>query len=226
MMKASLLAALLTGSVAPAYSAADFVGVRAGLEFRVAPRTEMRMRGIVQQAIDWSCASASVATLVADKFGVEVAEQPLFDLIVAPLAEDPAALRRIEQEGMTAAHLLEMAHALGFQGQGVRRSLDGLLSAELLPVIARITESDPNDDERIVQHWVVVSRIDGGRVLIRDPLRGNRRLPTYAFASRWLNGESKGFLFRIDREAPPPQDLRETSSAGASSEQPMEVVQQ
>lgn len=185
-------------------AADDFVGRQRGVAYRLAPQTEMRNRGVVMQGADWSCGSASMATLLAEKFGATVQEESLFDLIALPLAGQPEALRRLEEKGMSAAHLRQMAEAAGFQGQGVRRALAGLLESEPLPVIARITELHPEQPRRMYEHWVVVSGIAGERVMVRDPVRGNRRMPLYAFRAAWLGEDGKGVLFRVEREFPAP----------------------
>lgn len=189
-----LVPLLLTAGIA---KGGDFQGLDNGFSYRLAPSTDMRHRGVVLQQSDWSCASASMSTLLAEKFAMTVPESALFDLIVMPLSETPEMLKRIEVDGMSAGHLLQMARALGLKGQGVRRTLPGLIEAEPLPVIARITEPHPEEPGRLFQHWVVISGIAGERIMVRDPVRGNRRMPLYAFRAAWLDESGKGFLFRV-----------------------------
>lgn len=205
---------------AGAAMANDFVGQSRGLAYRLAPQTEMRYRGVVMQEADWSCASASMATLLREKFEDDVPEDALFGLIVLPLADDAVAMKRLEERGMSASHLMQMAKAAGYQGQGVRRGLAGLLEKESLPVIAHITEPHPDQPDKKYEHWVVVSGIAGERVMVRDPVRGNRRMPLYAFRTAWIGKDGKGVLFRVERDIPAVTPVARLEKVAALPPQP------
>jgi len=205
---------------AGAATAIDFVGQSRGFTYRLAPQIEMRYRGVVMQEADWSCASASMATLLWEKFEEDVPEDALFGLIVMPLSDDAVALKRLEERGMNALHLMQMAKAAGYQGQGVRRGLAGLLEKEPLPVIAHITEPHPDQPDKKYEHWVVVSGIAGERVMVRDPVRGNRRMPLYAFRTAWIDKDGKGFLFRVERDIPAVAPFARLEKVAAPPPQP------
>lgn len=205
---------------AGAAMANDFVGQSRGLAYRLVPQTEMHYRSVVMQQADWSCASASMATLLWEKFEEDVPENALFGLIVMTLADDAVAMKRLEERGMSASHLMQMAKAAGYQGQGVRRSLAGLLEKESLPVIAHITEPHPDQPDRNFEHWVVVSGIAGERVMVRDPVRGNRRMPLYAFRTAWIDKDGKGFLFRVERDITAVASVALLANVAAPSPQP------
>ena len=215
-----LAAVLLTLHIGKAM-ANDFTGFRNGIQYRLIPQTQLRTLGTVMQQYDWSCASAAMAGLVREKFAIDVQEQALFDLIVAPIALDTLALSRLEQEGMTVAHLGRMAGALQLVGRGIARTLGGLVNSQPLPVIARITESHPDDPAKMYQHWVVIRAIVGNRVMVRDSVRGNRRLPLFEFEAAWVEPsgkfKGKGLLFEVEKAADQFQPPRISQTANSTN---------
>jgi HlyB family type I secretion system ABC transporter len=81
---------------------------------------------------------------------------------------------RVTRTGASLKHLAAAAESIGFQARPVRASLDRLAEQQN-PWIAH-WEGD---------HYVVVYKLKGNRVVIADPARGTRSLPTQAFLTHW-----------------------------------------
>ena len=219
---------LFFAGLAAVHSAASasefFTGIEGGVRYQVVPYIGLRMSGIVVQQVDSSCGSASMAMLLAEKFGIEIPEQVLFDIVVAPLSKDPTALKAIEQNGLSITHLAQMVAPIDLHVQGVTRTLEGVLSSEALPVLARIAEPNRQNTAEVIEHWVVVRAVHGNRVLVRDPVIGNRRMPIHAFANAWVGKSGKGVLVRVTRDAAgkaAPASQARTEDHEVPSESPM-----
>jgi ABC-type bacteriocin/lantibiotic exporter with double-glycine peptidase domain len=81
---------------------------------------------------------------------------------------------KVTRTGASLKNLASAAERIGFQARPVRASLDRLAEQQN-PWIAH-WEGD---------HYVVVYRLKGNRVVIADPARGTRSLPTQAFLTHW-----------------------------------------
>lgn len=88
-------------------------------------------------------------------------------------------LSATDARGSTLFGLHAAATALGFRARGATGTFDEL-AAERLPAIAHVV----NDQQ--LQHFVVVYRMEPGRVLLGDPARGRLWVERAAFEAMWV----------------------------------------
>ncbi len=102
---------------------------------------------------------------------------------------------RVTRTGASLKNLAAAAESIGFQARPVRASFDRLTEQQN-PWIAH-WEGD---------HYVVVYRVKGNRVVIADPARGTRSLPTQAFLTHWtgyaLLLDPTDHLYSTEQEKP------------------------
>jgi hypothetical protein len=166
------------------------VGIGSGLyvDAPVQSMKALRDQNVVRQRYDFSCGAAALATVLHYGFGETVTEREilaqLFDLL--PDAEKTAA-RRI---GFSLLHLQRVAQARGYQAQGFRLAPSQLT---LLggPVIVFI-------EPRGYKHFAVLRGVQGDRVHLADPSRGNIRMPAYSFLDDWLQDDGTGIIFVVE----------------------------
>ena len=133
----------------------------------------------VRQRDTTDCGAACLATICA-QYG---APQPLGRL---------RALSGTDAMGATALGLVRAATSLGFTAEGLRGTVDDLVTSPdvVLPAIAHITTPEG------LLHFVVVHRLDRRAITVADPAHGIRTLSLAEFAACW-----SGTLIVL---APPP----------------------
>jgi predicted double-glycine peptidase len=173
------LCGLLLALAVPA--AAGEVEVRSGGNFRVPVTSleEARFQSVVRQKFDFSCGSAALATLLTYHYGIDTPEQVAFDAMW--IAGDQAKIRQV---GFSMLDMKQYLEQLGFRADGFRVPLDKLEGVGV-PAITLINTRGYN-------HFVVVTGMERGRVLIADPALGMRALRRSEFESM-----SNGILFMI-----------------------------
>ncbi|MEN1958056.1 C39 family peptidase [Luteimonas changyuni] len=133
-----------------------------------------RYRTTIPQQYDYSCGSASVATLLTFQYGQSVGEADVFRHMYE--RGDQARIRR---EGFSMLDMRAYLQAQGYAADGFEVPLDRLLE-EGLPAIVLL-------NDRGYRHFVVVKGMRHGRVLVGDPARGTRLLPRREFDRLWDN---------------------------------------
>lgn len=126
---------------------------------------DIRDQNIVKQDLDYSCGSASIATLLNNYYNQNVTEDEVLKII---------------DKGDLMASFDDMQRALnqlGFQAKGYAVSLETLKTLKI-PVIAYIKHRK-ND------HFTVISGINNDFVRISDPSLGKKVLSTYQFQEMW-----------------------------------------
>lgn len=126
---------------------------------------ELRDKNIVKQDLDYSCGSASIATILNGYYNQKVTEEEVLKII---------------DKGDLMASFDDMQRALdqlGFQAKGYAVSLETLMQLKI-PVIAYIKHRK-ND------HFTVISGINENFVRISDPSLGKRMLSTHQFKEMW-----------------------------------------
>jgi uncharacterized protein len=149
---------------------------------------DLRDRHVVKQRLDFSCGAAALATLMRFGFGANISERLILDDLYKLLSEEEKSA--VRETGFSLLHLQRVAQARGYNAEGFRLAPDDL-SMLAGPVIVFI-------EPRGYQHFAVLRGVDGDRVYLADPARGNIRVPRYAFLRDWLQDDEKGIIFVVE----------------------------
>lgn len=133
---------------------------------------EARYRNIVRQHTDFSCGAAALATLLRYGYDLDVDEATVLAGLMG--VADPEVVRK---KGFSLLDIKHYVDDLGLRGRGYRITESRLLSMRV-PTIALIQTNG-------YRHFVVLKRIDNGRVEIADPALGNTNLPLADFMRIW-----------------------------------------
>jgi uncharacterized protein len=166
------------------------VGIGQGLRVD-APTTSMKDRrdlNVVKQRFDFSCGAAALATLLRFGFGDSVTEQQILEELFNLLSEEEKTAAR--ETGFSLLHLQRVALARGYQAEGFRldRHSLSLLGGPVIVFLA----------PRGYKHFAVLRGVNGNRVHLADPSRGNMRQPVYAFLRDWLQADDTGIIFAVE----------------------------
>lgn len=149
----------------------------------------MRDRGMVRQALDYSCGAAALATILTYGFDDPVGEREILLEVLTPMSgEQEAAVRK---EGLSLLDLQRVAETRGYKARGFRLGPEFLAELDR-PVIVFIKPGGYN-------HFAVLKGIRGDRVFLADPARGNIRMPAYRFLEGWLDETGRGIIFVIEK---------------------------
>jgi len=146
-------------------------------EIQVKSWKSIRDKNIVKQDLDYSCGSASIATILNGYFQQNVSEKEVLEII---------------NKGDYMASFDDMQKALnqlGFESKGYAVSLHTLQKLKI-PVIAYIKHR--NND-----HFTVISGINDNFIRISDPSFGQRILSTQQFKDMWETRADSHFKGKI-----------------------------
>ena len=149
---------------------------------------ELRNQHVVKQELDYSCGAAALATLMKNYFGEQTSEREILDLLdirIKDLTKEEIA--RKKKNGFSLLDLKSVANQKGFQAAGFRLTLEQL-SQLAAPVIVFVKPLG-------YHHFAVLRGIEGDRVFLADPSRGNLRMS----ATRFLE-EYGGIAFVLGRD--------------------------
>lgn len=151
---------------------------------------ERRFLTVVRQQFDFSCGSASLATLLTYHFHLPHNEAAVF--LGMWRDGDREQIRKL---GFSLLDMKRYLASLGFEADGYRVSLEDVDRVGV-PGIALLTISG-------YRHFVVVKGVTETEVLVGDPSVGLRAMPRTAFQEAWngvyfvinteLNGEALNF---------------------------------
>ena len=163
---------------------------------------EQRQAKVVMQGWDYSCGAASLATLLNFQHGDPVTEREIALGLMSRIeyVENPLIVNL--RQGFSMADLKLYVDARGYHGRGIGRlDLDSLV--ERAPAMVPIMVNGSS-------HFVVLRGRRGNRVLLADPLFGNRTMTTDQFLAAWPEHEEFGRVgFVVERKdgLPPPNRL-------------------
>ncbi|OBA00574.1 C39 family peptidase [Halomonas sp. G11] len=127
---------------------------------------------VVRQQYDFSCGSASVATLLTFHYQRETSEAEVFEsMIRAGDAE------QIQRHGFSMLDMKRYLDAQGLNSDGFRISLDDFIRIGV-PAITMVNTAG-------YKHFVVVKGVDANNILIGDPAAGTQVVPKDHFESLW-----------------------------------------
>jgi predicted double-glycine peptidase len=159
------------------------------MEFPVMSLRALRDAGVVRQRYDYSCGSASLATLLTYGLNDPVDEDSLLRAVLEPLSPDELAI--LHQKGLSLFDLQRLAQARGHKAQGFRIHQTQLALVSR-PVIVYIKP-------RGYEHFAVYKAMRGDRVHLADPSLGNVRMPLYRFLDMWADESGRGVVFAVER---------------------------
>jgi predicted double-glycine peptidase len=135
---------------------------------------ERRWKHVVQQALDISCGSAALATIINYQFDDQVAEETIIRTVLANVKADEVRKRG----GFSMLDLKRVGAALGYTVKGYKVSFEQLVRLDV-PALVPITV-------RGFKHFVVFrGALEDGRVLLADPSFGNIVLVRDDFDRIW-----------------------------------------
>jgi uncharacterized protein len=160
-------------------------------EFHVRSLRALRDAGVVKQRYDYSCGSASLATLLTYGLNDPVSEEALFRALFEPLS--PEQLTALKKKGLSLFDLQQLAQKRGHKALGFRVH-QSQLAKLLRPVIVFIKP-------RGYEHFAVLKGLRGDRVYLADPSLGNVRMPLYRFLDVWADNSGRGVIFAVEKTA-------------------------
>ena len=175
------LSAMATATPAGVSSAGNIVTMGGGFDFNVGVTSirEARFRNVVRQEYDFSCGSASVATLLTYHYGLPTTERDVFDAMF-----EAGDQELIQTRGFSMLDMKSYLEANGFAADGYQTELDTLTDAGI-PAIVLINLNG-------YMHFVVVKGVTDTEVLVGDPALGMRVYPRETFEAMW-----NGILFVV-----------------------------
>lgn len=170
------------------------VGTGIRVNARVKSMKAFRDTYVVRQRYDYSCGAAALATLLRYGFGDPATEQDVLKQLFDLLTDQEKVTSR--KEGFSLRDLQRVALARRFKAEGFRiepEDLDKISG----PVLVYI-------EPRGYKHFAVLRGVQGGRVYLADPARGNIRMPLYAFVETWKQADGRGIIFVVEPNAGAP----------------------
>lgn len=146
---------------------------------------ELRDLHVVKQQKDYSCGAAALATLMIYYFGDKTSEEEILDLLQSRLSDDEKKKKMIR--GFSLLDLKYAAESKGYQAAGFRISTLQLTKLAA-PAIVFVEPLG-------YKHFAVFRGMDGGRVFLADPSRGNLRMSLDRFLDEW-----SGVVFVLGKE--------------------------
>lgn len=160
-------------------------------EYRVRSARALRDAGVVKQRYDYSCGSASLATLLTYGLNDPVDEDVLLRALLEPLSADQ--LGALQKRGLSLLDLQHLAQQRGHKALGFRVHQSQLEKLSR-PVIVFIKPQG-------YEHFAVFKGLRGDRVHLADPSLGNVRLPLYRFLDMWADASGRGVIFAVEKTA-------------------------
>jgi uncharacterized protein len=133
---------------------------------------EARFSTVVQQEYDYSCGSASLATLLTHHYADPVTEREVFERMY-----EAGDREKIQAEGFSLLDMKRYLEHRGYLADGFRISLDRLIAAGVPSIVLL--------DDAGYLHFVVVKGVSARDVLLGDPAKGRRLMSRDAFEASW-----------------------------------------
>ncbi|MGH7232647.1 MAG: C39 family peptidase [Nitrospiraceae bacterium] len=136
---------------------------------------ELRDQHVVKQELDYSCGAAALATLMVYYYGEPTSEKEILSLLERRLTEKERALKA--ERGFSLLDLKRVAQTKGYQAAGFKLTAEQLTKLAA-PVIVFV-------EPQGYKHFAVLRGMNGGRVYLADPARGNLRMGIDRFLGEW-----------------------------------------
>lgn len=132
-----------------------------------AKETSQQFQGIIQQQNDYSCGTATIATLIQGLYGKEITEQEVVDIILKDKNE--TTVKEIKEKGYSLLNLQNGSTKLGYKAMW-RKVAPQHLPMIKQPVVVLIGLKSE------FPHFVVLKGVRDGEAYLADPIRGNVRI--------------------------------------------------
>jgi hypothetical protein len=133
---------------------------------------DLPFQTVKRQALDYSCGSAAVATLLTYIYDTQTPEESVFKAMFE--AGDQAKIR---QKGFSLLDISRYLNKRGFKAAGYKIGFDSV-EKKKVPFIALVNNDGYN-------HFVIVKSLMGPYVLVGDPSRGNVIYRRDDFSKKW-----------------------------------------
>jgi uncharacterized protein len=149
---------------------------------------DLRDQNVVKQRFDFSCGAAALATILRYGLGAVTTEREILVDLFGLLSDDERVV--VGKTGFSLLHLQRVAQARGYGAEGFKIAPEQLrlLSGPVLVYI----------EPRGYKHFAVLRGIDGDRVFLADPSRGNIRLRLDTFLESWIQADGTGVIFVVE----------------------------
>lgn len=148
-------------------------GINIVLRTKVKPFYSFKFKNIVKQKLDFSCGSASVATLLNYFLNYPISEEK----VVNDLFKVGNVKKIIERKGFSLLDIKRYFGYLGYKAVGYKTDVKGLVSFKK-PAIVTIVIGK-------YKHFVIFKGVYKGRVFLADPALGSMILPIEEFEKMW-----------------------------------------
>ena len=159
------------------------------LQGRPVPLRGINSIGVVLQQFDYSCAAASLATILLYGFNdLRASERLVLDTALEELPTLDREQRR--KSGLTVLDIEGAAKRLGYLAKSVwmpANSIDRLTRPVI--VFMRLEEQP---------HFAVLKGVRGGNVYLADPSLGNITIPLNRFLEFWAGTKHEGIVIAIE----------------------------
>jgi len=135
--------------------------------------TQIKMKNVVRQKLDFSCGSATVATIFKYYLGVDITEEQ----VINGLFKVGNVKKIIQRKGFSLLDIKKLAVALGYKAAGYKTDLRGLIKINK-PAIVSIVIGN-------YKHFVIFKGYRDGKVFLADPSRGNTVMASWEFEKMW-----------------------------------------
>ena len=142
---------------------------------KIKPAIEDQFRGIVRQAYDYSCGSASLTTLLNGYVGTQLTEQQTMN----GLLKFGETEKIIERRSFSLLDMKRFVAAVGLDSGGYKGEFSDLVK-QGQPAIVPISYAG-------FKHFVVFKAYKDGRVYVADPALGNISFDEVRFQEIWEN---------------------------------------
>lgn len=164
---------------------------------QVKPASEIQFSRIVNQKYDYSCGSASLATVLKYQLAEDFSETQ----VIHGMLKYGDKSRIMERRAFSLLDMKKFVTALGYSGVGYKADIQDLEKLDM-PCIMPIELYG-------YRHFTVFKGIHRGHVFIADPFRGNTSYPVSEFKKIWHknvifviypSGEEQLSLLEIKKE--------------------------
>lgn len=143
---------------------------------------QLKTHNIVMQKKDFSCGSASLATILTYYLSSPTDESEIINYIL----HTGDLEKIIERKGFSLLDLKRFAKHKGFIAQGYRMNLEDLIQFNV-PVLLPIVVNG-------YRHFVIYRGEKNGRIFLADPSFGNITLPASQFKKAWHAYQNVGMV--------------------------------
>lgn len=126
-----------------------------------------QFQGIVEQQNDYSCGTATIATLIQGLYGTEITEQEVVDIILKDKNE--TTVKEIKEKGYSLLNLQNGSTSLGYKAMWKKIAPQHLPMIDQPVIILIGLKSE-------FPHFVVLKGVRNGEAYLADPIRGNVRI--------------------------------------------------